>query len=43
MLSLAAVFEGKYPWQLVDGNVDTDAGNTILDMLERDPSIRICW
>ena len=40
VLSLAAVFEGTYPWQLVDGNVDQDAGNTILQMLEADPSIR---
>lgn len=40
VLSLAAVFEDKYPWHLVDGNVDKDAGNTILQMLERDPSIR---
>jgi radical SAM superfamily enzyme YgiQ (UPF0313 family) len=39
-LSLAAVFEGKYPWRIVDGNLDADAGQTILDMVERDPSIK---
>lgn len=40
VLSLAAVFEGKYPWRLVDGNLDKDAGNTLLRMLEHDPDIR---
>src|SRR5262245_39131493 len=40
VLSLAAVFEGKYPWRIVDGNLDSNAGQTILDMLERDPSIK---
>jgi anaerobic magnesium-protoporphyrin IX monomethyl ester cyclase len=40
VLSLAAVFEGRYPWQLVDGNADLDAGQTILDLIERDPSIK---
>jgi anaerobic magnesium-protoporphyrin IX monomethyl ester cyclase len=40
VLSLAAVFEGKYPWQLLDGNLDANAGQTALDILERDPSIK---
>ena len=40
VLSLAAVFEGRYPWTLVDGNADPNAGQTILDMLEKDPSIK---
>jgi anaerobic magnesium-protoporphyrin IX monomethyl ester cyclase len=40
VLSLAAVFEGRYPWTLVDGNVDRNAGQTILDLLARDPSIK---
>lgn len=40
VLSLAAVFEGTYPWQLVDGNLDADACNSIMRMLERDPGIR---
>ncbi len=40
VLSLAAVFEGKYPWHLVDGNTDKEASVTIIQMLERDPSIR---
>jgi anaerobic magnesium-protoporphyrin IX monomethyl ester cyclase len=40
VLSLAAVFEGKYPWHLVDGNLDKEANKTIIQMLERDPSIR---
>jgi anaerobic magnesium-protoporphyrin IX monomethyl ester cyclase len=40
VLSLAAVFEGKYPWRLVDGNLDKDACDTIIDMLEHDPDVR---
>jgi len=40
VLSLAAVFEGRYRWQLVYGNADLDAGQTILDLIERDPSIK---
>jgi radical SAM superfamily enzyme YgiQ (UPF0313 family) len=40
VLSLAAVFEGKYPWHLVDANLDKEANKTIIQMLERDPSIR---
>src|SRR5438876_12200512 len=40
ILSLAAVFEGQYPWQIVDGNVDRDAGATIIRRIEADPSIR---
>src|SRR3954453_19750906 len=40
VLSLAAVFEGKYPWHLVDGNLDKEANKTIMGMLERGPSIR---
>jgi radical SAM superfamily enzyme YgiQ (UPF0313 family) len=40
VLSLAAVFEGKYPWQIVDGNIDADAEQTILGILERDPSVK---
>ncbi|MGI8586227.1 MAG: B12-binding domain-containing radical SAM protein [Chloroflexia bacterium] len=40
VLALAAVFEGKYPWKLVDGNLDADAGATIERMIEDDPSIR---
>src|SRR5438552_1699228 len=40
VLSLAAVFEGKYDWHLVDGNLDTDACNTIIEMLERDPGLK---
>src|SRR5437762_3031381 len=40
VLSLGAVFEGKYPWQIVDGNVDANAGQTLLDMVERDPGIK---
>ena len=40
VLSLAAVFEGKYPWQIVDGNIDAQADKTILDILERDPSVK---
>ena len=40
VLSLAAVFEGKYPWQLVDGNLDKDADKTILAHAGADPSIR---
>jgi len=39
VLALAAVFEGRYPWQLVDGNVDADAGNTILRLLDADPGL----
>lgn len=40
VLSLAAVLEGRYPWTLVDGNADLHAGQTILDLLARDRSIR---
>ncbi|HMA35118.1 MAG TPA: B12-binding domain-containing radical SAM protein, partial [Chloroflexia bacterium] len=40
ILSLAAVFEGHYPWMVVDGNLDPDAGTTLLRLLEADPSIR---
>src|SRR4051812_37161235 len=40
ILSLGAMFEGKYPWQIVDGNVDNNAGQTLLDTIERDPSIK---
>src|SRR3954464_2363535 len=40
VLSLGAVFEGKYPWQIVDGNVNANAGQTLLDMVERDRSIK---
>jgi anaerobic magnesium-protoporphyrin IX monomethyl ester cyclase len=40
VLSLGAVFEGKYPWQIVDGNIDRRAGQTLLDLIERDPSIK---
>jgi anaerobic magnesium-protoporphyrin IX monomethyl ester cyclase len=40
VLSLAAVFEGKYRWQMVDGNVDADAENTLLRLFESDPSLR---
>ncbi|HUS14998.1 MAG TPA: radical SAM protein [Chloroflexia bacterium] len=39
VLSLAAVFEGQYPWHLVDGNVDPNAEATIMGLLESDPSI----
>jgi radical SAM superfamily enzyme YgiQ (UPF0313 family) len=40
LLSLAAVFEGRYPWTLVDGNADPNAAQTILDLLEKDSSIK---
>jgi radical SAM superfamily enzyme YgiQ (UPF0313 family) len=40
VLSLAAVFEGRYEWKLIDGNLDRNACQTILDMIEADPSIR---
>lgn len=40
VLSLAAMFDGKYEWQIVDGNVDINAEQTILDALERDPGIK---
>jgi radical SAM superfamily enzyme YgiQ (UPF0313 family) len=40
VLSLGAVFEGKYPWRLVDGNLDRNAGQTLLDTIERDPGIK---
>ncbi|HET6313319.1 MAG TPA: radical SAM protein [Chloroflexia bacterium] len=40
VLSLAAVFDGKYEWRIVDGNIDPDAGDTLLAMLERDPGIK---
>lgn len=40
VMSLAAVFDGKYPWRIVDGNLDTDAGNTLLRSIEADPSIK---
>lgn len=40
VLSLAAVFEGRYEWRIVDGNTDPDAGNTILRLLERNPGIK---
>ncbi|HUP27779.1 MAG TPA: B12-binding domain-containing radical SAM protein, partial [Chloroflexia bacterium] len=40
VLSLAAVFEGKYPWRVIDGNTDPDAGKSILDAIEHDPSIK---
>ncbi|HYP41352.1 MAG TPA: radical SAM protein [Chloroflexia bacterium] len=40
VLSLGAVFESKYPWQLVDGNLDRNAGQTLLDVIERDSSIK---
>jgi len=40
VLSLAAVFEGRYRWQMVDGNFDADGGNTILQTLEANPDIR---
>lgn len=40
VLSLAAVFEGKYAWKLVDGNLDPDAGNTLISTLESDQSIK---
>ena len=40
VLSLAAVFEGKYPWHMVDGNLDPNAGDTIIDTLARNPDIK---
>src|SRR5690349_12663835 len=40
VLSLAAVFGDRFPWTLVDGNLDHNAGQTILDLLEKDPSIK---
>jgi radical SAM superfamily enzyme YgiQ (UPF0313 family) len=40
ILSLGAVFEGTYPWQIIDGNLDRNAGQTIIETLERDPSIK---
>jgi hypothetical protein len=38
VLSLAAMFEGKHPWQIVDGNLDRDAGQTLLAAVECDPT-----
>src|SRR5256885_781969 len=38
VLSLAAVFEGRYKWRLVDGNVDRHADQTIADLLLADPN-----
>lgn len=40
VMSLAAVFEGKYDWQIVDGNLDTDAVNTLISTIEQNPEIR---
>src|SRR5687768_14848395 len=40
VLSLAAVFEGTYPWAMVDGNIDAHAGDTIARMLEQRPDIK---
>jgi len=40
VLSLAAMFEGKYPWRLVDGNLDRDAGQTLINTIESDPGIK---
>lgn len=40
VLSLAAVFEGEYGWQIVDGNVDANAETTLLNTIERDPGIK---
>ena len=34
VLSLAAVFEGKYDWKMVDGNLDPDAGKPYLNIRE---------
>lgn len=40
ILSLAAVFEGKFDWKLVDGNLDADAGNTLISTIEQNPDIK---
>src|SRR5688572_23947727 len=40
VLSLAAVFEGKHEWKLVDGNTDPNAEATLLRMFERDASLK---
>ena len=40
VLSLAAVFEGKYPWKIVDGNVERDAQRALFDAIEQDPTIK---
>ncbi len=40
VLNLAAVFEGKYRWQLLDGNVDRDAGESMLRIFEQDPGMK---
>jgi radical SAM superfamily enzyme YgiQ (UPF0313 family) len=40
VLALAAVLEGRYPWHLVDGNLDKEADSTIQRMIAEDPSIR---
>ena len=40
VMSLAAVFEGKYDWKIVDGNLDTDAGNTLIRTIEKNPDIK---
>src|SRR4051794_18052544 len=40
VLSLGAVFEGKYSWQIVDGNVDNRAGQNLIEAIERNPEIK---
>lgn len=40
VMSLAAIFEGKYDWKIVDGNLDTNAGNTLLKTIEDNPEIK---
>ena len=40
VMSLAAVFEGKYDWRIVDGNLDKDAGNTLISTIESNPDIK---
>src|SRR4051794_6513841 len=40
VMSLAAVFEGKYDWRIVDGNTDRNAGQTLLNTIERNPEIK---
>ncbi|MGA7731729.1 MAG: radical SAM protein [Chloroflexia bacterium] len=40
VMSLAAVFEGKYDWRIIDGNLDKDAGNTLISTIESNPDLK---
>ena len=41
VLALAAVMEGKYDYQIVDGNVDRNAFHTVCQLLRSNPKFNI--